>query len=128
MNERDAEVLRSILKYCEQIDDANRQFKSNQKVFEENSVYRNAVAMCVLQIGELVKHLSNEYKTQTAAEISWHQIQGLRNVVAHEYGKIDTDLLWETVTEDIPRLCDFRNEQITQVPTQSQSDNIEIKM
>lgn len=128
MSERDTEILRNILKYCEQIDDANRQFKSNKKDFYENSVYRNAVAMCVLQIGELVKHLSDEYKTQTAAEIPWHQVQGLRNVVAHEYGKIDADLLWETVTEDIPRLCDFCNEQIAQAFTQSQSDNMELKM
>ncbi len=126
MNERDTEILRSILKYCEQIEEANQQFKSRKEDFEENSVYRNAVAMCVLQIGELVKHLSNEYKTKTADEIPWHQVQGLRNIVAHDYGKIDTDLLWETVTEDIPQLCDFCNEQITQSFTQN--NNMNLKM
>ena len=115
MNERDAEVLRNILKYCEQIDDANQQFDSKKEDFEENSVYRNAVAMCVLQIGELAKHLSNEYRLHTADEIPWHQIQGLRNVVAHEYGKIDADLLWETVTEDIPQLREFCIEQLSQI-------------
>lgn len=114
MNERDAEVLRGILNYCEQIDDANRQFNSSKDDFSRNSVYRNAVAMCVLQIGELAKHLSDDYKLHTADEIPWHQVQGLRNVVAHEYGKIDADLLWETITEDIPQLRDFCTEQFTQ--------------
>lgn len=112
MNERDAEVLRSILKYCGQIDDADREFESNKEAFVKSSVYRNAVAMCVLQIGELAKHLSDGYKLHTADEIPWNQVQGLRNVVAHEYGKIDVDLLWETITEDIPQLREFCLEQL----------------
>ncbi len=128
MNERDVDVLSSILKYCEQINEANRQFNSRKKDFEENSVYRNAVAMCVLQIGELVKHLSDEYKMRTAEEIPWHQIQGLRNVVAHEYGKIDTESLWETITEDIPILQDFCIEQVAQPNEQIQNNTPEIRM
>lgn len=58
MNERDIDILNNILKYCNQIDEANRQYDSSIENFEENSVYRNAVAMCVLQIGELAMILS----------------------------------------------------------------------
>lgn len=108
------------MKYCEQINEASSQFNSSKKHFEENSVYRNAVAMCVMQIGELVKHLSDEYKAHTAEEIPWHQIQGLRNVVAHEYGIIDIESLWETITDDIPQLYEFCSEQITQINSPEQ--------
>lgn len=66
------------------------------------------------------KHLSDEYKLHTADKIPWHQVQGLCNVVAHEYGKIDTDLLWETITEDIPRLRDFCTEQLGRVHINAQ--------
>ena len=59
MNKSDIEILKKILNYGEQIEEANRQFDTQRQSFEENSVYRNAVAMCVLQIGELAKHLSN---------------------------------------------------------------------
>ena len=62
MNSRDIDILKNILNYGEQIEEANRQFDTQKQIFEENSVYRNAVAMCVLQIGELTKHLSNDYK------------------------------------------------------------------
>ena len=127
MNKRDIDILKKILKYGEQINEANRQFDTQKENFEINSVYRNAVAMCVLQIGELVKHLSDEYKLQTCDKIPWHQIQGLRNVVAHEYGSIDSESLWETVTEDIPSLCDFCDEQIS-LHEQTQGDNQELKM
>jgi uncharacterized protein with HEPN domain len=128
MNERDIEILNSILKYCDQIDEANQQYNLSRETFEKNSVYRNAVAMCVLQIGEVVKHLSEEYKLRTMEEIPWYQIQGLRNVVAHEYGKIDPESLWETITEDIPRLCEFCCEQVIQISDQTQSDYPELKM
>lgn len=128
MNERDLEILNSILKYCRQIDEANEQFNSKKECFEENSVYRNAVAMCVLQIGELAKRLSEEYKTQTIEEIPWHQIQGLRNVVAHEYGKIDTESLWETISDDIPHLSEFCSQQITEYNEQMQGSTFEPKM
>lgn len=128
MNELDVEILNNILKYCEQIDDANRQFNSNKEDFEKKSVYRNAVAMCVLQIGELVKRLSEGYKMHTADEIPWHQIQGLRNVVAHEYGKIDTESLWETITEDIPRLYEFCSEEIARINNMEQGEAPEFQM
>ena len=119
MNERDIEVLKSILNYCEQIDEANRQFGADKECFENNTVYRNAAAMCVLQIGELAKRLSEGYKQYTGDSVPWHQIQGLRNVVAHEYGSIDSESLWETVTEDIPQLYEFCKEQILQIPRKS---------
>lgn len=128
MNGYDADALMSILKYCNQIDDANRQFDTKREDFENNSVYRNAVAMCVLQIGEQVKRLSEEFKIQTAEEIPWHQIQGLRNVVAHEYGKIDAESLWETINEDIPRLFEFCSKQIAQINEQTQNDSFDFKM
>lgn len=31
----------------------------------------------------------------------------MRNVVAHKYGAFDFDVLWETITEDIPELYNY---------------------
>ncbi|MDQ7095481.1 DUF86 domain-containing protein [Desulfosporosinus sp. PR] len=31
----------------------------------------------------------------------------MRNVVVHNYGKIDDKSLWETITSDIPKLKDY---------------------
>jgi uncharacterized protein with HEPN domain len=36
--------------------------------------------------------------------IPWISIIGQRNVLAHEYGRIRYDLLWETVTHRLPEL------------------------
>ena len=37
-------------RYCNRIDEANKQFGNSYDLFCSNLVYRNAVAMCVLQI------------------------------------------------------------------------------
>lgn len=36
--------------------------------------------------------------------VPWKQIRGMRNVVAHAYGTIDVEVLWEAIMEDIPSL------------------------
>jgi len=41
---------------------------------------------------------------QSHPQISWSDIIGQRNILAHEYGQIDYELLYKTVIEDIPQL------------------------
>ena len=57
--ERDLSILEHIIRYCDQIDEAVRRFGNDGKVFMSDTVYQNAVALCLLQIGELVGHLSD---------------------------------------------------------------------
>ena len=44
---------------------------------------------------------------QTAAEVDWPSIKGLRNIIVHEYGKVKLQVLWDIVSEDVPRLKEF---------------------
>ena len=37
-------------------------------------------------------------------EIPWQRIVGLRNVIAHEYGDIIFDRIWDVLTQDVPEL------------------------
>jgi uncharacterized protein with HEPN domain len=37
-------------------------------------------------------------------EIPWREVIGQRNILAHEYGHIDYELLYKTATEDVPIL------------------------
>ena len=59
--------------------------------------------MSLLQIGELARHLTTEFKA-AHADIPWRNIIGLRNVVVHGYGQLDMETIWATITEDIPEL------------------------
>lgn len=70
----------------------------------------------MLQIGELTTHLTSDFK-QTYTGIPWIQIKALRNVVAHNYGKIDDESLWETITSDIAKLKAYCSNIIQQIET-----------
>ena len=74
-------------------------------------MYQNAVALCLLQIGELVGHLSDEFKA-SRPQIPWRQIKALRNIIAHNYASIDAETAWEIVETDIPVIRDFCTDEL----------------
>ena len=60
--------------------------------------------MNLQSIGELVKHLSDDFVKQ-AGEIPLKQIKGQRNIFAHGYDtEVDFSKVWVTVEKDIPAL------------------------
>lgn len=113
-NNRNDDVLRRIIYYCNEISKTIQRFGEDYSVFARDSVYKNATALCVLQIGELTTHLTDDFK-QTYTGMPWAQIKALRNIVAHSYGKIDDESLWETIISDIPKLKEYCSSIIQQV-------------
>ena len=69
--------------------------------------FQYAMAFCILQIGELAGKLSEELRMASDEEIPWAKIRGMRNIVVHDYGNIDLDILWSVVNNDIPSLRAF---------------------
>jgi uncharacterized protein with HEPN domain len=100
---RDIIILKKIIGYCGQIDEARQLLGNSLESLAQSNTYRNAVSMCILQIGELSTHLTEEFRS-THQDIPWKAIRGMRNVAAHHYGNFDTERLWNTVVDDIPVL------------------------
>lgn len=96
-------IIKHILDYCIEIEQTVARFGNAFENFSADKIYRNAVTMCILQIGELAGHLSPEF-TMAHSEIPWRSIKGMRNVAAHAYGSISISDVWETITVDIPVL------------------------
>lgn len=110
MDKLDWQKIIQIRSYCEDIEMFMDRFGRDFDTFIEDRAYFNAVAMCVLQIGELANSLSEEFRQSTNAKIPWRMIRGMRNVLAHSYGEIDEEVIWETITNDIPHLKVFCEE------------------
>jgi uncharacterized protein with HEPN domain len=71
--------------------------------FEHSRVAQYAVAHALQIVGEAAARVSEETRSK-ATELPWSQIIGMRNRLVHDYGAMDRDILWETVSVDVPTL------------------------
>ena len=101
--DRNISVLEHIVSYCQQIEQTVERFGNSAETFQNDPIYRNAAALCILQIGELVGKLTDEFRAQHPA-VPWRQIKAMRNIVAHSYGTVDPETTWEIITDDVPTL------------------------
>lgn len=65
----------------------------------------DAVLRNLAVIGEAVKSLPDDFKQRHAAT-PWPSIAGLRNVVVHEYLRVDPDMIREVVDDLLVPLLD----------------------
>ena len=110
---RNIDVLEKISDYCIQIQNARKRFGDTLEALKTDNDYKNAVAMCILQIGELTTLLSDEFKA-VYSDMPWQDIKRMRNIAAHRYGEFDVEVLWGTVSDDIPALENYCNTIIGQ--------------
>jgi uncharacterized protein with HEPN domain len=54
-------------------------------------------------VGEAARRISDTFRV-AHPEIPWRAIISQRNVLAHEYGDIDPEIVWKVMAEDVPRL------------------------
>lgn len=70
---------------------------------KEDPLLHDALLFQFVVIGEAVKNLTPETR-ESAPEIPWTDIAGLRDLIAHEYFRIDIHRVLEIVERDLPPL------------------------
>ena len=78
----------------------------NADAFAASRLYRKAIVMSIINIGELAKNLPQEFKS-TYNEIPWKKIAGMRDIAAHGYYEMDDGIIWDVAVQSIPELADF---------------------
>jgi len=71
--------------------------------FAKDVLIQSATLKQLENIGEAVKNISNDLKEKNPT-IAWSNIIGTRNILIHNYLKVDLDKIWETVVDDLPVL------------------------
>src|ERR1044071_5480923 len=79
------------------------------KEVDEDSFYRNvekkyAAERLLEIIGEAVNKISSETLTKSPPTIPWRDIVNFRNIVSHEYFRVDYTMIYKLATEEIPKL------------------------
>lgn len=76
--------------------------------FMENELLKRAISMTVINIGELVKNLTQDFRV-AHSNIPWKDIAGFRDIAAHKYKTLDIKLVYNSVKIDIPELeCNIK--------------------
>jgi len=110
---RTVSVIKHMAEYCNQITEMVERFGDSIDAFKGDYAYRHACSMCILQIGELSVHLTEDFK-RVYDEVPWRKIRAMRNVFAHTYSQISIEQTWNTVKHNIPELAGFCEKVIEQ--------------
>ncbi len=103
----DKQRLLHILEAIKQIEIFTQNLKFD--IFSENILIKSACIFQLEIIGEAVNKLSNQLKSKYA-HVDWININGLRNIIAHEYWGIDYSIVWSVIVLDLPKLkTDIQN-------------------
>ena len=73
--------------------------------YEASRLAQYAVAHALQIIGEAAARVSEDTRN-SVGDVRWTQLIGLRNRLVRDYGRIDHDILWDTLQVDIPSLID----------------------
>ena len=104
METKDQQVLEkiyshisSVLKYCKGC--------VSLEDFQADSMRVEACVFNLMQIGELTKEsLSDEFKLKLTT-IPWKQLYGMRNRIVHGYSGVNMQIVWDTISNDLPDLA-----------------------
>jgi uncharacterized protein with HEPN domain len=63
-------------------------------------------------IGEAARGITEEFR-QDHSELPWKSMAGMRDRLIHGYFDVNFDVVWETVTNDLPALIDKLEKIVT---------------
>jgi len=96
---------------------AIEQFTAGKKVSDyiNDRMLRGAVERHLEIIGEAANKVSNSFR-DAHPDVPWRRIINQRHVLAHEYGEIRHELIWNVVTDHIPELIGQLEKLVPEAP------------
>lgn len=70
---------------------------------QQGLMRRTTAVHSVEVIAEAARGIHSDWKLNRT-HVPWRLLNSMRNRLSHEYGDVDFDIVWRTITWDIPRL------------------------
>ena len=101
MQHKDKILLKKIISEIGKI----LEFLGNETLenFLTDEKNKYAVSMGAVKIGEFVKNLTLEFRSENSY-VAWKKFAGFRDIVAHRYDTLDMEQVYIAVTRDFPEL------------------------
>jgi len=123
-SEKNVLYLLTILEAIEKIKIYSRDYTDPDSLFEaEDQMPYNGICHLLLAIGEESKKIEVTLK-ETQSFISWDEIAGLHNRIAHDYTGIDKEIVFQIVKHELDALqkaCEKLVQQLKLSPNELNS-------
>ncbi len=77
--------------------------ESGRETFLETPLIQDGIIRNLEIIGEAAHHLDESFQ-RSNPDIDWRGIISLRNLLIHQYHRVDLNLIWRVIERDIPQL------------------------
>lgn len=102
MSRREPRVLlRDMLDHAREALEAAR--GRSRRDLDHDRMFQVFLIHMLQVIGEAASRTPAEF-AQQHPQIPWSAMIGARNVIVHGYAQVDLDIVWRTVTEELPEL------------------------
>ncbi len=98
---RDKERLHHILEAIEVVEQGLSVYTKDELL--NNPLLYYGLVKQIEIIGEAANLLTEDFRANHT-DINWRPIINMRNVLVHDYIHISKEMLWVTITQDIPQL------------------------
>lgn len=95
------EALEDILNVMEEVETYIRGHDLGS--YRGDMMLRRSVERCLEIDSEASRRISDGMKAKFP-EVSWPEIRALGNIIRHEYGAVDEEVIWQTATQSLPEL------------------------
>jgi uncharacterized protein with HEPN domain len=99
--QRDVGTVLDIVLACRDIREFVTGLSESESLDDKKT--RSAVIHQIMVIGEAVKRLSREFRSEKT-EIPWTAIAGMRDSLIHGYDEVDFEKVWQVATREVPDL------------------------
>ncbi|HPD81632.1 MAG TPA: DUF86 domain-containing protein [Candidatus Pacearchaeota archaeon] len=98
--------IKDILDSIKKIEDSLK--GKNKDDFDKEDILKDATYMRIQVIGESTNKISKEIKSKY--KLNWEKIERTRNIISHAYSYINSEIIWELIKIELPKLKEVINE------------------
>jgi len=77
--------------------------RAGKEAFLADSRTQDAVLRNIEIVGEAVRGITGETRA-AHPEIPWKEMAGMRDRIIHDYFRVDVEVVWDVVSQDLPAL------------------------
>ena len=92
-----------------------KQTAGGKEAFDANELIQIWMVHHLQIIGEAVRSIDPAFRSAHPS-VPWREIAGMRNVLIHDYGSVNLNIVWSAVEKDVPLPKKEIHKLLTEMP------------